>query len=113
MARTNPPFMTGVPELLLLRLLSQREMYGYELVRQIQLVTGEAIKLGEGVIYPSLYALERAGALKATKRKVGARDRIYYKTTRQGKQRLKQLESDWIRISDAIASSAGLIDEIA
>ena len=29
MAQTNPPFMSGVPELLLLQLLGQREMYGY------------------------------------------------------------------------------------
>ena len=46
MAQTNPPFMSGVPELLLLRLLQQREMYGYELVRSIRQVTGEAISLG-------------------------------------------------------------------
>ncbi|MEO1596519.1 MAG: helix-turn-helix transcriptional regulator [Pseudomonadota bacterium] len=105
MARTNPPFMTGVPELLLLRLLSQREMYGYELVRQIQLVTGEAIKLGEGVIYPSLYALEKAGALKARRRKVGARERVYYSTTAKGRKRLAALESDWERIRDAISLS--------
>ena len=102
MARSNPPFMTGVPELLLLRLLSQREMYGYELVRQIQLVTGEAIKLGEGVIYPSLYALEQAGALRAKRKKVGARERVYYATTAKGRKRLAQLEADWSRIRDAI-----------
>ena len=48
MARTNPPFMSGVPELLLLRLLDDREMYGYELVRSIRASTGEAISLGEG-----------------------------------------------------------------
>ncbi|MEL6448856.1 MAG: helix-turn-helix transcriptional regulator [Pseudomonadota bacterium] len=105
MARTNPPFMTGVPELLLLRLLSQREMYGYELVRQIQLVTGEAIKLGEGVIYPSLYALEKAGALKAKRRKVGARERVYYSATAKGRKRLARLETDWERIRDAISLS--------
>ena len=102
--------MTGVPELLLLRLLSQREMYGYELVRQSQLVTGEASKLGEGVIYPSLYALEKAGALKASKRKVGARERIYYKTTSTGKKRLSKLESDWTRIRDALAHSEDVIN---
>lgn len=97
--------MTGVPELLLLRLLSQRAMYGYELVRQIQLATGEAIRLGEGVIYPSLYALEKSGALKAVRRKVGARERIYYSTTAKGRKRLTQLEADWVRIRDAIALS--------
>ncbi|MEM7612637.1 MAG: PadR family transcriptional regulator [Pseudomonadota bacterium] len=102
MAKTNPPFMTGVPELLLLRLLSQREMYGYELVRQVQLVTGETIKLGEGVIYPMLHALQKSGALKATRRDVGARSRVYYETTRKGRQRLAKLETEWSRIRSAL-----------
>ncbi len=37
---SNPPFLNGVPELLILRLLSQRPMYGYELVQAIKLATG-------------------------------------------------------------------------
>ena len=71
MGQSNPPFMSGVPELLLLRLLEQREMYGYELVKAIRLVTEEAISLGEGVIYPVLHSLERNGALRAKRKKVG------------------------------------------
>ena len=58
MAQTNPPFMTGVPELLVLRMLADREMYGYEIVKAVRLVTAEAIGLGEGVIYPVLHGLE-------------------------------------------------------
>ena len=50
MAQTNPPFLTGVPELLALRMLSGREMYGYEIVKAMRLVTREAIGFGEGVI---------------------------------------------------------------
>lgn len=68
MAQTNPPFMSGVPELLVLRLLARQEMYGYELVRAVKLVTGETISLGEGVIYPVLHGLEKNGALKADAR---------------------------------------------
>ena len=41
--KTNPEFMTGVPELLILRLLADREMYGYEIVQAIEGATGEAI----------------------------------------------------------------------
>ena len=63
MAQTNPPFLSGVPELLVLRMLSAREMYGYEIVKAMRLVTGEAIGFGEGVIYPVLHSLEEAGAL--------------------------------------------------
>ena len=55
---TNPSFMNGVPELLILRTLEAREMYGYELVQAIQARTNQAIKIGEGVVYPALHALE-------------------------------------------------------
>ena len=84
MAQSNPPFMSGVPELLLLRLLDQSEMYGYELVRAIRTATGDAISLGEGVIYPVLHALERNGALKSRRKAVGGRTRVYYSLIQGG-----------------------------
>lgn len=105
MAQSNPPFMSGVPELLLLRLLNEREMYGYELVRSIRDATGEAISLGEGVIYPALHSLERNGCLKAKRKPVGGRTRVYYAVTRKGRNRLDQLQSDWHRIRDGISTA--------
>ena len=50
--------MSGVPELLVLRLLARKDMYGYELVKAVRVVTGEAIALGVVVIYPALHGLE-------------------------------------------------------
>ncbi len=105
MAQTNPPFMTGVPELLLLRLLEQQEMYGYQLVRSIRQVTDEAISLGEGVIYPALHGLERNGALKSRRKAVAGRTRVYYSLTRKGRQRLEKLQQDWRRIQGGITSA--------
>lgn len=105
MARSNPPFMSGVPELLLLRLLDNREMYGYELVRSIKEATGEAISLGEGVIYPVLHSLERNGALKSRRKPVGGRTRVYYSVTKKGRQRLDKLQNDWQRIQTGITSA--------
>ncbi len=105
MAQTNPPFMTGVPELLLLRLLEQQEMYGYQLVRSIRQVTEEAISLGEGVIYPVLHGLERNGALKSRRKAVAGRTRVYYSLTHQGRQRLEKLQRDWRRIQGGITSA--------
>jgi len=107
MAKSNPPFMSGVPELLLLRLLNSREMYGYELVRSIKEVTGEAISLGEGVIYPVLHSLERNGSLKARRKPVGGRTRVYYSLTRQGRGRLADLQEDWRRIQGGIETVIG------
>ena len=105
MAKSNPPFMSGVPELLLLRLLNEREMYGYELVRSIKEATGEAISLGEGVIYPVLHSLERNGSLKSRRKPIGGRTRVYYSVTRQGQGRLQDLQEDWRRIRDGISSA--------
>ena len=103
MAQSNPPFMSGVPELLLLRLLNEQEMYGYELVRSIKQVTKEAISLGEGVIYPVLHSLERNGALKSKRKAVGGRTRVYYSLTKKGRDRLAKLRDDWSRIQGGVA----------
>ena len=107
MAQTNPPFMSGVPELLVLRLLARQEMYGYEIVRAVRLVTAEAISLGEGVIYPVLHGLERGGALKARRKTVNGRTRVYYSLTPRGQNRFERLTGEWDRISGGIQSALG------
>lgn len=105
MAQTNPPFMTGIPELLLLRLLAHREMYGYELVRAVRLTTGDAISLGEGVIYPALHSLERHGALKSKRKDVDGRTRVYYSLTAKGQRRLERLHGEWQRIQSGVSAA--------
>lgn len=100
---SNPNFMNGVPDLLILRLLQDREMYGYELAQAIRVVTRDAISLGEGVIYPSLHALEAQGYLKSKRKPVDGRTRVYYIATASGRRKLADLTADWSRISDAVA----------
>src|SRR5688572_9407758 len=102
-AKTNPAFMTGVPEILILRLLADGEMYGYELVKAIEAATGEAIKLGEGVVYPLLHALEASGCLRARRKPVNGRTRVYYSVTSGGKKRLAAVIVDWTRITRAVS----------
>jgi PadR family transcriptional regulator, regulatory protein PadR len=102
-SKTNPAFMTGVPEILILRLLTDREMYGYELVQAIEVATGEAIKLGEGVVYPVLHALEQSGCLRSRRKPVNGRTRVYYSVTAGGKKRLATVTRDWARITRAVA----------
>lgn len=107
MARSNPPFMSGVPELLLLRQLQAGEMYGYELVKAIRTTTADAISLGEGVIYPVLHSLEAGGALKARRKKVGGRTRVYYSLTSKGGKRLEKLQGEWERVQSGISAALG------
>jgi PadR family transcriptional regulator PadR len=110
MAQTNPPFMSGVPELLILRLLAKREMYGYEIVKAVRVVTGQAIALGEGVIYPVLHGLEKNGALKARQKAVNGRTRVYYTVTSKGRARFDRLSSEWDRVSGGIEAALGRVE---
>ena len=105
MAReTNPNFMAGVPELMILRLLQDREMYGYEIVQAIRSETGDVVSLGEGVVYTVLHALEREGALKSRRKAVEGRSRIYYAVTASGLRRSRDLAGTWSALAEAIQS---------
>ena len=104
MAKPNPPFMSGIPELLILRLLSRQEMYGYELVRTIRACSDASISLAEGVVYPVLHGLERQGALRSRERTVDGRTRVYYAVTAKGRRRFAALKADWDRISSGVGA---------
>jgi PadR family transcriptional regulator PadR len=99
---SNPNFMNGVPELLILRLLQQEEMYGYEIVQAIRRRTGAVIAVGEGVVYPVLHALERDEAIRSRRKTVNGRSRIYYSVTPAGARRLADLAQTWANLTGAI-----------
>jgi len=102
MRESNPNFMNGVPELLILRLLHEGEMYGYEIVQAIRNRSDAVIAVGEGVVYPVLHGLEEDGALTSRRRAVNGRSRIYYSVTPAGSQRLANLAVDWNKLTKAI-----------
>jgi PadR family transcriptional regulator PadR len=101
----SPSFMSGVPELLVMRLLARREMYGYELARAIREVTREAISVGEGVLYPALHTLETRGLLQGRRQTVAGRTRVYYTVTAKGRRRLQQLTEDWRRVAGGVEAA--------
>jgi len=103
MKRTNPAFLNGVPELLVLKLLSHREMYGYEIVKTIQSQTGNSLSFGEGCIYPYLHYLEQHKWVSSQRREVDGRSRQYYQLTPQGRLRLEELGSEWNRVTSSVA----------
>jgi PadR family transcriptional regulator, regulatory protein PadR len=101
--RTNPDFLNGVPELLMLRLLSRRPMHGYELVQALRAATGEALGFGEGCVYPILHRLEADGVLKSHRQTVDGRSRLVYRVTARGEKRLAESISLWKDVTEAIA----------
>ena len=100
--RTNPDFLNGVPELLLLKMLSAQPMYGYELVQAIRRATGGGLEFGEGCIYPILHRLEADGLVDSRRETVAGRSRVVYRLTTKGTQRLSQNVDTWRRIVQAV-----------
>ena len=102
---TNPNFMAGVPELMILRLLQGgSDMYGYQIVQAIRAETGDVVSLGEGVVYTVLHTLEREKALKSRRKMVDGRSRTYYSVTAKGLKRYTELADNWSTLAAAIQS---------
>lgn len=102
MAENLSAFMAGIPELMLLRLLQDREMYGYEIVQAIAIRSRQVVTPGEGVIYPLLHGLEKEGALKSRRKTVSGRSRVYYSLTARGEKRLTALTDHWTALNSAV-----------
>lgn len=102
--RTNPDFMNGVPELLILQLLERHPMHGYDLVQAIRQETAGRLEFGEGCIYPLLHRLEAQKFLLSKRKLVGGRNRIVYQVTKQGVQRLADTVATWNNVVLAINS---------
>jgi PadR family transcriptional regulator PadR len=100
--RTNPDFLNGVPELLILSLLSRRFMYGYELVQSIRQSTNGTLEFGEGCVYPILHRLEANGMLGSKRETVAGRSRVIYRVTAKGTKQLAGTVTAWQQIVRAI-----------
>jgi PadR family transcriptional regulator PadR len=99
--------MNGVPELLILRELANGEMYGYQLVRAIQVKTRDAISLSEGCVYPLVHSLQRKGLLASRRTISDGRARVYYRLTPKGQRRLEALTARWDGLTQAIGAIIG------
>lgn len=81
-------------ELCVLRLLSRGPSYGYELVSTLDAYP--MLASGENTVYPLLRRLRHDGALETfTRESPSGPVRQYYRCTREGERRLKELERDW------------------
>ena len=100
--KTNPDYLNGVPELLVLQSLTRRPMHGYELLRSIASSSGEVLEFGEGCIYPILHRLESDGHLASRRELVAGRSRVVYRITASGRKRLHGRVAAWQSIVTAV-----------
>ena len=82
----------GVMSLVILSLLRQEDMYGYQLVQEIEKSSGGRLVTQEGSLYPVLYKLVDQGLISDRKVSVGKRmTRVYYHLEPEGLQRQQEL----------------------
>lgn len=77
--------LKGSLKSIVLKLLSEKDrMYGYEITRTVEELSGGKIKLTYGALYPILHKLENDGHVQSEKEIVNSRTRVYYKLTETG-----------------------------
>lgn len=104
--RIESELMRGAGPVAVLRLLQQREMYGYELVEALERRTDGVLAMGQSTLYPLLYNLEGKGLIAARwKTADNGRRRKYYSLTRKGTAWLSRQRDQWQRL---VAAMEGL-----
>ena len=92
-------FLTGTVGVLILSLLNERDMYGYELLREADQRSESTFHLKEGTLYPALVRLEHNGWIKGAWQKTeNNRDAKYYAITVTGRRALEREAARWRRL---------------
>ena len=92
--------ISGSTAMLILKLLSEKDMYGYEMIETLRERSKNVFELKAGTLYPLLHDLEGKGALTAYEK--------YYSITKQGRKALKEKEKDWRTYSQAVVDVIGI-----
>ncbi len=103
--------LKGTADTLVLSILAQGEMYGYQAVRELNRRSEGFFRFHEGTLYPILHRLENQGLLQGRwQRMPNGMERRYYSLTQHGVQVLAQRLTEWTgfaRAVDLITSGAG------
>ena len=89
-------------ELLVLALLSQEDLYGYQMIAELDRQSNHTFSMKEGTLYPVLHSLENAGAVSSYRAaSTAGKERKYY-LTRAGLALLQEEQQDWQEYSAAV-----------
>ena len=103
---TQAQLLPGTLDLLILRAVSLGPLHGYAVLLRIEQISGGALLIEQGALYPGLYRLEHQGLLK-TNWGISENNRRakFYELTATGRRRLRDEMDSWNRLATAIASA--------
>jgi PadR family transcriptional regulator, regulatory protein PadR len=95
--------LQGTLDLLILKLLARESAHGWSIAKQIQLLSGDVLSVGQGSLYPALHRLEHQGWITAEwKDSSLGRAAKFYALTREGRKQLDRELRSWQRLSSAV-----------
>jgi transcriptional regulator len=100
--------LPGTLELLILKAVSLGPKHGYGVLLRIEQISGNALTIEQGALYPALFRLEARGLL-ASEWGVSKNNRRakYYRLTPAGRRRLREATEEWDRTTAAMAAALG------
>ena len=81
--------VSGSTMMLILKLLEEKDMYGYEMIETLREKSENVFELKAGTLYPLLHGLEEKEFVKSYEQEAGGKTRKYYSITREGKKQLR------------------------
>jgi PadR family transcriptional regulator, regulatory protein PadR len=98
--------LPGTLDLLILKAVSLGPLHGYGVLLRIGQISGQALLIEQGALYPALFRLVRQGLLKATwGTSENNRRAKFYELTAAGRRRLREETEGWNRLAAAIGSA--------
>ena len=105
---TQAQLLPGTLDLLILKAVSLGPLHGYGVLLRIGQISGQALLIEQGALYPALFRLVRQGLLKADwGTSENNRKAKFYELTAAGRRRLREETDGWNRIAEAMASALG------
>lgn len=99
--------VSGSMQMLILKLLSEKDMYGYEMIENLREKSENVFELKAGTLYPLLHGLEEKTFVKSYEQEVGGKTRKYYSITKEGKKQLRNKEKEWKEYATAVRNVLG------
>src|SRR6185436_18072140 len=111
MAKTAD-LLPGTLDMLILKAVSLKPLHGYGVLLRIQQISGDALEIPQGSLYPALYRLE-AAELIASEWGTSDNNRKakFYSLTPAGRRRLREEAASWNRLAAAIAAALAATPE--
>ena len=98
--------LPGTLDLLILKAVSLGKLHGYGVLLRIEQISGGALEIQQGALYPALYRLEHQGLVDSEWGKSENNRRAkFYRLTAAGRRRLGEEQAGWNRLVAAMAAA--------